>query len=131
MIPTGLLGGSDKSAQYANLPGEDGRFYRIKEEDGAHEAKAWLAENDQRGVAGFFWTRDRTEKKVDQWYSEGAKNVFAFGSVMTATLAIELPDDPVKRKSFIDYTNQFNDEHNRGKPTVTDVGQKFVLLDFI
>lgn len=123
--------GGGSEAKHANLPGEDGRFERMAEEDGKFEARAWMAANNARGVVGFFWSRGRTEQKIEQWYKDGAKNVYAFGQVMTATLAIELPDDPAKRKPFIDYINTFNEEHNRSKPKVTDVGQKYVLLDFM
>ena len=128
----GLVGG-DKTADYANLPGEDGSFMTRKDRDGAYEAKAWMEQNNSRGIIGFEWTRDRTIRKIDEWYAQGAKNVFSFGqSPFTRALAIELPDDPAKRKVIIDYAEQFRvDRFQNTKPPVTDVGQKFVILDFM
>lgn len=126
-------GGSGGADKYANLPGEDGTFSRMRDDDGAHEAKAWLTANPSRGIVGFEWTRDKTARKIDEWYAAGAKNVFAFGqSVFTASLAIELPDDPAKRKTFVDYAEQFRKDRGQvRKAPVTDVGQKFVILEFM
>jgi hypothetical protein len=125
--------GGDGADKYANLPGEDPTFYRMKDDQGAYEARAWLNENNQRGIIGFEWTRDKTLRKIDEWYAAGAKNVYSFGaSPFTASLAIELPDDPAKRKTLIDYAEQFRKDRNQySKKPVTDEGQKFIILQFM
>ncbi|HEV7299055.1 MAG TPA: hypothetical protein VGN72_06775 [Tepidisphaeraceae bacterium] len=122
----------ESQADYTTLPGDDGEFQRLADRDGAFEAREWLAANNARGVVGFFWTRNKTSMMLDRWYNDGAKKVLAFGtSPMTASMAIELPDDPTQRKTFIDYANQWRREKERGKPPVTDVGQKYVIIRFL
>jgi len=65
--------------------------------------------------------------KADQWQQMGAKQVLAFGSMMTRSLAIELPDDPQQRKALFDFENKFAVEHRY--PPAKDQGQKYLLLN--
>jgi hypothetical protein len=132
------LSGPDTS----NLPGLDGRVARLIKDDGGHEALAWLKENSRRGVVGFFWTREKTEARIQDWYAHGARNVLAFGGVMTSSLAIELPDDKQQRKYFFDVADQVFQERlggfggpggagGTGSSGQTDVNQKYVVIDFL
>ncbi len=127
-----LMSGATKSDDYANLPGEDGRYMRLTADDRPIEVKEWLNASKSRGVFGLEWTREKTEKMVDRYYSEGVKKVVVFGeAIMTATLCVELPDEPAKRKAFIDYAENWRvDRHQTSKDRVKDVGQKYVFLDF-
>ena len=54
----------------------------------------------------------------------GAVKVYAFGEVVSRSIAVELPDDPVKRKALFDYEKQ----HNGFRSKTKDVGQHFFLL---
>jgi hypothetical protein len=132
------LSGPDTS----NLPGLDGRVARLIKDDGGHEALTWLKENSRRGVVGFFWTREKTEARIQDWYAHGAGNVLAFGGVMTSSLAIELPDDKQQRKYFFDVADQVFQERlsgfgapggagGSGSSGQTDVNQKYVVIDFL
>ena len=56
----------------------------------------------------------------------GAKRVMAFGAGVSTTLAIELPDDPAKRKQMLDWANKWNSE--LGYNPEKDIGQKWVVL---
>jgi hypothetical protein len=50
----------------------------------------------------------------------------AFSARISTTLAIELPDDPAKRKEILDWANKWNTE--LGYKPDKDVGQKWVVL---
>jgi hypothetical protein len=115
----------------APLPGDDGRVASITDEYGAYEAREWLKASDRRGIIGAFWTREKAIKMVDQWYSEGAKKVLAFGGVITSSLAIELPDAGPQRKAFIDYAERWRAEHHFDRPPIKDVHQKYIMIDFM
>jgi hypothetical protein len=115
-----------------NLPGWDGEVARMTKDDGAHEVLEWLKGGEnKRGVVGYFWSTGRLEGKAKEWYSDGAKKVLAFGNYMTASLAIELPDDPEKRKHFFEYADEFRNREAPANPPQKDVGQKYVVLYFI
>jgi hypothetical protein len=118
-------------AKKANLPGLDGRVASMTDEHGATEVLEWLGENQSRGVVGFFWTRGRTEGKAKEWYDHGAKKVLAFGGVMTACLAIELPDEKEKRAYFFDYIDQYMQENFPGRARQKDENQKYIVVDFM
>jgi hypothetical protein len=128
--------------------GRDADVLRLHQEIGAHEVLKWLDDNQGGGIIGFLWTRELTAKAARQWYDHGAKTVLAFGSTWTTDLAIELPDDPAKRKYFFDYAIGFNNQIvglNTGFPTSgardprqfqirppqTEEGQKYLLLEFM
>lgn len=112
-------------------PGIDGRVARLSREVGAHEVIQWLHGNEGRGVVAFYWTHEKTEKVAQGWYQQGAKQVLAFGNFWTNCLAIELPDDKDKRQYFFDYVNHFGGETLRRMPPQVDVGQKYVVIDFV
>jgi hypothetical protein len=121
-----LLGGSSKK----NLPGLDSRVAQMTDDHGATEVLQWLNENQSRGVVAFAWTRGKTEAKAREWYDHGAKKVLAFGGVMTACLAIELPDDKDKRAYFFDYIRQYMQENFPSQPPQRDEDQKYIVVDF-
>jgi hypothetical protein len=56
----------------------------------------------------------------------GAVKVYAFGGVVTASLAIELPDDTDKRKELIEWQKRWHTDMN--ETPQTDVGQQFLLI---
>jgi hypothetical protein len=114
-----------------NLPGWDGEVARMIKDDGAHEVLEWLGADSKRGVVGFKWSNSRLEAKAKEWYSDGAKKVLAFGGFMTASLAIELPDDKDKRTHFFDYADEFRAREAPANPQQVDVGQKYVVLYFM
>ena len=95
----------------------------IKDENGT-EAKKWLADHPGRMLAGT--TRSQAEYRVDQWYKMGATKVYAFGGLMSMTVALELPKDPAKRKELFDWEKKWHTEMDI-KPSV-DVGQKYLLI---
>ncbi len=113
------------------LPGDDGRVAKATDAFGATEAKEWFTASDRRSIIGAYWTREKAIKMIDQWYAEGAKKVLAFGGAVTSSLAIELPDSGPQRKAFIDYAEQWRIDHHFQRPPVTDVHQKYVMIDFM
>ena len=121
------LSGPDTS----NLPGHDGRVARLIKDDGGFEVLAWLKESPRRGVIGFFWTREQTERRAKDWYAHGAKTVLAFGGGMTASLAIELPAAGDDRAYLFDAAEQIRRERMPWLPAQTDVKQKYVVIDFM
>jgi hypothetical protein len=61
---------------------------------------------------------------ADRLYAMGAVKVLAFGEVISKSVAVELPDDPEKRKKLF----EFEKEHNGFRSKTKDVGQKYFLL---
>jgi len=117
----------------ANQPpalGQDGKVAELDSEYGKTEALEWFKQSMHQSILGSIWTREQAQQRIEGWYSQGAKKVYAFGGVMTNSLAIELPDDPVKRKFFVDLAERWRMEHHFDRPPIKDVGQKFVMIDF-
>lgn len=104
---------------------DDAEVARLTEEDGATEIHQWYQENPER-IAGPM-NRTQALARADQLQKMGAKKVLAFGSAMTRSLAVELPDDPEQRKKLFIWENQFAKDH-RYKGAV-DQGQKYLLLN--
>jgi DNA-directed RNA polymerase subunit RPC12/RpoP len=104
---------------------DDAEVARLTEDYGAKEIHAWFKENPQR-LAGEY-SPSQAIAKADQWQAMGAKQVLAFGALMTRSLAIELPDDPQQRKALFDFENKFALQHHY--PPAKDEGQKYLLLN--
>jgi hypothetical protein len=104
---------------------DDAEVARLTEEYGSKEIHAWFKENPSR-LAGEF-SPSQAIAKADQWQQMGAKQVLAFGAMMTRSLAIELPDDPQQRKALFDFENKFAEQHRY--PPAKDQGQKYLLLN--
>jgi hypothetical protein len=104
---------------------DDAEVVRLTDEYGAKEIHAWFKENPLR-LAGEY-SPTQAIAKADEWQAMGAKQVLAFGAMMTRSLAIELPADPQQRKALFDFENKFADKHHY--PGAKDEGQKYLLLN--
>jgi hypothetical protein len=120
-----FLGLGHSGASAPALPGEDAMIMQmIRDEDGT-EAKEWLAGRRGRMLSGMSETQ--AENRIDSWYKMGVTKVYAFGGVISMTVALELPPAPSpKRKAIFDWVNQWHE----GTSTLpmSDVGQKYVLV---
>jgi len=106
-------------------------------EEGATEARAWLAEQAD-GVV-FNLGKDKTKPTIEKLYQMGAKTVtvsgFADGGRQTATvLVIELPDDLAARKKLFAWDNETQkklaEEGDDDYEPAKDVGQKYLEVNF-
>jgi len=113
------------AASAAAVDKDDAAVALLTEESGATEIHEWFKENPNR-IAGEY-SPTQAIAKADQWQAMGAKQVLAFGGVMTRSLAIELPDDPQQRKALFEFENKFADQHHY--PAAKDQGQKYLLLN--
>jgi len=113
------------AASAAAVNKDDAAVALLTEESGATEIHQWFKENPNR-LAGEF-SPTQALAKADQWQAMGAKQVLAFGGLMTRSLAIELPDDPQQRKALFEFENKFADQHHY--PGAKDQGQKYLLLN--
>jgi hypothetical protein len=113
------------AASAAPVNKDDAAVALLTEESGATEIHKWFKENPNR-LAGEF-SPTQALAKADQWQAMGAKQVLAFGGLMTRSLAIELPDDPQQRKALFEFENKFADQHHY--PGAKDQGQKYLLLN--
>lgn len=72
-------------------------------------------------------TREQADALADRLYEMGAKQVLAFGGVMTMSFAVELPDDKEKRKAIFDwYKRKYEGEFQSNRQR--DEGQKYLLV---
>lgn len=115
-----MLGGD--SLKNANLKGDDAKIVAMIRDDGATEIRKWLTNSPRHMV--LHQTNGQVLSLADRLYQLGAVEVLAFGETITASLAVELPADPVKRKALLD----FEKEHNGRRTPTADVGQKYMLL---
>lgn len=104
-------------------PGDAAVLTRIQEENGK-EARDWLNASDSHVLGG--WSKKQSLYHVDEIYQMGAKKVYAFGAAYSMVIAIELPDDPGKRKTLFDWQKKWNSEMHV-KPDV-DEGQKYLEI---
>jgi hypothetical protein len=102
-------------------PGDAAVLTRIQEENGK-EAREWLNASDSHVLGG--WSKKQSLYHVDELYQMGAKKVYAFGAAYSMVIAVELPDDPAKRKALFDWQKKWNLEIHV-KPDV-DEGQKYL-----
>ena len=117
-------GGSGTTASGKKLVGHDAEVLaQIKDEYGT-EAKKWLEKNPAHQVMGL--STKQAEYKIDQFYQMGAKQVIAFGNGISTTLAVELPDDPAKRKEIFAWQAKWHKEY--GFEVEKDVGQNWLTI---
>jgi hypothetical protein len=93
----------------------------IKDENGT-ELKEWIRGHSRHMIMNM--TEGQVVAFADRLYSLGAVKVLAFGEVISKSVAVELPDDPAKRKALFD----FEKEHNGFRSKTKDVGQRYILL---
>lgn len=93
----------------------------IKDENGT-ELKEWITSHSRHMIMNK--SPGQVIGFADQVYALGAVKVLAFGEVISKSVAVELPDDPVKRKALFD----FEREHNGFRSKTKDVGQRYFLL---
>ena len=99
-------------------------------EPGAAEAREWLdaAKHPNHGV--FEMGNDRARAMVAGFYERGAKQVSVLdasplgNAVITAMLAVELPDEPDKRTQCLAWETQYLE----GEEPTKDFGQKYLLI---
>jgi len=109
----------------AAMLGDDGEVSQMIQTQGATEILSWLnAGVPQRMVMGM--SREKAAGLSKKLYDMGAKQVLAFGAGMTGSLAIELPEDPTKRKTLFEWQKRWHEEM-LVKPA-EDVGQKYLLI---
>jgi DNA-directed RNA polymerase subunit RPC12/RpoP len=105
--------------------GKDRQVRAMMNEDTATELKEWLKNGgSRRMVMGM--TVQQADGLADRLYNMGAVKVYAFGGVVTASLAIELPTDADKRKELIEWQKRWHTDMN--ETPQTDVGQQFLLI---
>ena len=96
---------------------------QIKDEHGT-EARAWLAANEQRSLMSL--SHAQSVSRVEDLYRLGARQVIAFSSRISATVAVELPDDPAHRKALFDWADRWNREHRFESDR--DTGQNWLVI---
>ena len=111
--------------------GHDKQVRAMIREEGSTELKKWLVEGNTRMLTGM--TREQADGMADRLYGLGAVQVFTFGSVMSMSFAIELPDPAVpenkaKRKAIFDWYYMKYAENVSAAERVRDVGQKYLLV---
>jgi hypothetical protein len=104
--------------------GEDAEVEKMIDEENGTEARQWLKDMQTRMVLGM--TRGQADNRIQSFYDMGAVKVYAFGGVMSTTLAIELPKDPASRAKLFAFEKEWH-EAMMIKPH-PDVGQKYLLL---
>ncbi len=71
-----------------------------------------------------------TLQQAEGWaklrYEDGAKTCYAFGGAVSTYLAVELPQDPAKRKTLIDWQNRWAKQHYQ--KAYKDEGQQYMLF---
>jgi hypothetical protein len=96
---------------------------QIKDEHGT-EARAWLSANQERTLMSL--SHAQSLGRVEDLYRLGAKQVIAFGSRISATAAVELPDDAAHRKAVFDWADRWNRDHRFDSDR--DTGQKWLVI---
>jgi hypothetical protein len=102
--------------------GDDKMITEMIQGENGTEVKEWLKANSRHMF--FNMTEGQANGLADRLYAMGAVKVYAFGEVISRSIAVELPDDPVKRKALFDYEK----EHNGWRSKSKDVGQRYFLL---
>ena len=104
------------------LLGEDEKIIEMIEDEGGTEVKEWIRAHNRHMIHNM--TEGQVIGFADRLYSMGAVKVYAFGEMISASLAVELPTDPEKRKKLW----EFEKEHNGFRSKQKDVGQQYFLL---
>ena len=102
--------------------GEDAKIVEMIEDEGGTEVKEWIKAHNRHMIHNM--TEGQVVAFADRLYSMGAVKVYAFGEMISASLAVELPTDPEKRKKLW----EFEKEHNGFRSKQKDVGQQYFLL---
>lgn len=128
LLLLGIVAGGRMVWNHFNKPvnyvGDDGRVAELMDDSGATEIHAWFAGDSSRIAGGM--STVQALGLADMLQRMGAKQVLAFGSRMTRTLAVELPDNPQQRKALFDWYNERYPQPN-GVP-MPDKGQHYLLL---
>ena len=103
---------------------------RMLKEPGAAEAREWLdpARHPDHGV--FEMGNERARAMVAGFYERGARRVSVVdasplgNTIMTAMIAVELPDEPDKRAQCLAWETQYLE----GEEATKDLGQKYLLI---
>lgn len=109
----------------ANRPllGDDARVEEMISDEYPKDLTEWVEANPARMLGGK--TARQAAAMETDLKAKGATKVLAFGAgVMCLCIAIELPDDPAKRKALFDWHNEnvpFGEERTK------DVGQRYIL----
>lgn len=104
--------------------GQDPQVNEMIADDGATEVHKWFEEDPNR-LAGEFSPK-QAMATADKLQAMGAKKLLAFGTMMTLSLAVELPKNPAERATLFKWENKFAITHMY-KPD-KDVGQYWLLL---
>ena len=115
----------NRNASAANLPGDDAEAMRMLQNDEPIEAKEFIEGHKSR-MLGTQWTQSKALAKIQEWYDMGAVKVWAFTGLISRQVVIELPQDPDKRKEFLNWATYFNDP--TGQKVIKDVGQKYLII---
>jgi predicted RNA-binding Zn-ribbon protein involved in translation (DUF1610 family) len=93
---------------------------------GRQELKTWLAPNEraQRMLMGM--NERQGVAFADRLYTRGAKQVLAFGGMMSTVVGVELPADAAQRTELFKYQAEWHE--SMFVPVQKDEGQKFMLL---
>ncbi|HEV2293385.1 MAG TPA: hypothetical protein VGR35_05985 [Tepidisphaeraceae bacterium] len=112
----GMLG------QKKPMLGEDAMIIEMIEDENGTEVKEWLKAHSRHMFLSM--TEGQANALADKLYAMGAVKVLAFGEVISRSVAVELPDDPEKRKKLFEYEKEHNGLRSKSK----DVGQRYFLL---
>ncbi len=115
-VNKGMLG------QKKNVLGDDAKIVEMIEDEGGTEVKEWIKAHNRHMIHNM--TENQVIGFADRLYGMGAVKVYAFGEMISASLAVELPADPAQRKKLW----AFEKEHNGFRSTQKDVGQDYLLL---
>ncbi len=102
--------------------GDDAQIIAMIEDEGGTEVKEWIKAHNRHMIHNM--TEGQVIGFADRLYGMGAVKVYAFGEVISASLAVELPADPAQRKKLWEFEKQ----HNRFRSKAKDVGQNYFLL---
>jgi hypothetical protein len=118
------------SAPEGPMLGRDAEATEMLKTQGPKEANEFL-DSGPNTMLGNEWTRAVAKIRVKGWYDMGAKKVWAFGARMSASVVIELPQDPEGRKQLFGWVRQWDKDHNPGRTPQTDVGQRYLVVALI
>jgi hypothetical protein len=104
------------------LLGDDAMIIEMIKDENGTEVKEWLRAHSRHMFMSM--TEGQANAFADRLYALGAVKVLAFGEVISRSVAVELPDDPVKRKALFEFEKQ----HNGWRSKTKDVGQRYFLL---
>ncbi|MGB7158974.1 MAG: hypothetical protein WBD40_12955, partial [Tepidisphaeraceae bacterium] len=123
LVGVGIFAGMAlKGSKRQAMKGDDAKITEMIEDENGTEVKEWIRAHNRHMIHNM--TQGQVIGFADRLYGMGAVKVYAFGEMISATVAVELPDDPAMRKALFD----FEKEHNGFRSKTTDVGQRFFLL---